>query len=308
MCVNGAARVLPSAQLLTLALLRAPAAGAQELQNALAKIAPPDCTMPVQLPAHASIQFGGMELRLFQDTIERRILFTIPWQLPPGHDRPRVFLNNTAVPLLTIIPAYRLTETEHPISPETFRDRLVVIGGSHSEARDMYLTPLGPTPGTMVLITALHTSLQYGALRFPPTWHKLLLAFGLVLVVSLCFHFFHLGVATVVALFLVCTSTVILSVRWLEFGIWLDATLPTLGVILHRWVAVLEHGWQSRGLRALLSDEYRSFIPPLCRQEYRKMPRVWKGFPGNRLAGNASEAVAQKQGWGVSPMSHLLFL
>ena len=65
-------------------------------------------------------------------------------------------------------------------------------------------------PGAMILINAIHTALQYGTLWPPPSWHQWVVGFGVVAIVSVCFHVLSYGRATVVALLVVLTSTIVL--------------------------------------------------------------------------------------------------
>ena len=99
-------------------------------------------------------------------------------------------------------------------------------------------------PGAMVVVNAIHTALQHGSLTSPPKHMKLMAAAGLVVLVSLFFHFLPLGWATLVSFVVVGFCTATLSYMWLQLGIWIDGTIPMLGIMLHRWVSAIEHKFE----------------------------------------------------------------
>ena len=50
------------------------------------------------------------------------------------------------VPLVVHLPALPIVENDD-VAADPVRDRIVVIGGSNAESRDMFLTPVGAMPG-----------------------------------------------------------------------------------------------------------------------------------------------------------------
>ena len=122
--------------------------------------------------------------------------------------------------------------------PNCCAARIVVIGGSNSAARDIHATPVGRMPGSMILINAIHTVRQHGALRAPSG----VLSYGLVaaqvLLLASLFYLLDYRKATVIALVLVSLLTFGLSTVLLKSGIWIDATMASCGVVLHRWIAI----------------------------------------------------------------------
>jgi CHASE2 domain-containing sensor protein len=188
----------------------------------------------------------GQIVRLGQ---EGRILFTIPWRLPPGQARPFVQPQyGPAKPILTTISASTLLADEVPAPGGALSGAVVVIGGSFADGRDRYATPIGRMPGALVLINAVNTALSFpqGALRPAPRWLEGAVALFVILTVSFLFALFRASVAVALSLALVLAVVLLVGRLWIEAGVWLGATLPVLSIMLHRWLDLLEHSWGHR--------------------------------------------------------------
>ena len=241
--------VLPSMPLATYALINDGSAGFGALERQLAGLAPGDCAHP------PSAERESIKLRIGERIIvlgeEGRVLFDIPWRLPEGEARPLV--ETTAgrrTPLLTVISADALLDAYEGPGPGGVLDGAVaVIGGSYSEGFDVHATPIGRMPGALILINAAHTALQFpqAALYPPPLWQEWLLAGLLIAAVALFFTLLPLGAAMGLSLLLTLAVTLGANFSWLRAGVWVDVTLPVLGIVVHRWVGSIEHSWAHYG-------------------------------------------------------------
>jgi CHASE2 domain len=101
--------------------------------------------------------------RCLPDDLDRdgMIVFTLPWNL--GSDEAWPALPD-GTRLLTRISAGLLAQAEEV---ETLSGRIVVIGGSYVDSWDYHLTPIGVMPGAMVIINAIHSHLEFGAVHAP---------------------------------------------------------------------------------------------------------------------------------------------
>jgi CHASE2 domain-containing sensor protein len=116
------------------------------------------------------------------------------------------------------------------------RGRIVIIGGSYTDARDTYRTPIGWMPGAIILANAIHSLRTFGPLRPPEFWtQKLPLIVFSVLLVGLSFHFLPVAVATLLALPAVLLVTFLLSTLWIQSGVWVDATAGCAAIVVHRF-------------------------------------------------------------------------
>jgi CHASE2 domain-containing sensor protein len=174
-----------------------------------------------------------------QSASEFRIVYTLPWedgQAPPilGGD----------VPLVTRVSAQVVTNAES--LPQEWKNRILIVGGSYGAAEDVHQTPIGPMPGAMIIANAIHSLHQFDFVKDPSPLGKFFAASIAIVSVAVILHaldrlrvvprfmslFIAFGFTLVI---MIAESYVVLVLRWLPEGIWLDATLPCIGVILHHW-------------------------------------------------------------------------
>jgi hypothetical protein len=133
------------------------------------------------------VQIGPVTLNIGPESLGHRIVYTMPWRVPANRSRPSVRIDGQSAPLLVHLPAHRVIKASTLVSTEAVKDRVVVIGGSFLEGRDIHLTPIGAMPGTFVLANSIHSILQYGELRHPATWRRVVTILVTVIAVSAAF-------------------------------------------------------------------------------------------------------------------------
>jgi hypothetical protein len=137
-----------------------------------------------------------------------------------------------------VIPAIRLLE---PVRNENgFAGGLVVIGQSFEAARDQHATPLGVMPGAMVLVNSLDSMLDLKLLRPPGEVCKYLFELGSIILIGYVFARFDSFIATLVILITFVPLLLVLNYQLLRWSVWLDVSLPLLGIFAHRIIAGLE--------------------------------------------------------------------
>ena len=120
-CNGGRANVLPAMQLLASVLLLDPENGTTKLETALAGHLP-DCSARARGPAppDVTLQLGDLEIALVGDRTSSRILYNFGG--PPGEIAATVPFEGRETPILTRIPAHRLTEASSSRTPSWFVD------------------------------------------------------------------------------------------------------------------------------------------------------------------------------------------
>ena len=223
---EGVPMLVPSVQVATLAAL-AGTEGRTNLDQALQAATPASCN-GVMTKLSTNLTLGDRQIEVTENTFAQRILFSFPWKLGEGETRPEVVLDGRNTRLLTIIPAHAVTEGGLKL---TFpAGHIAVIGASNQDARDNHFTPLGAMPGSLILINAIHSLIQYGQMTTPPPWMQLLTATCLLVAVSLIFVRFPSMLGTVISLVVLVALLVPLSMYLFRFGIWLDFALPIVAI------------------------------------------------------------------------------
>jgi CHASE2 domain-containing sensor protein len=235
-------QALPSAPLLVAALLND---RLSSLDAALGRLLPTSCNaaMP-RAPAVRWVVSKDVFVNLDATRRASRIFYTIPWQLRPQEARPTVKLGAESVPLLIRIPAERIVS--QPALAEDLHGYVVVIGASHADSRDLYMTPLGEMPGALILINAMHTLLQVGELRPLNLWLSAVIQIAFIIVMSLTFQRWNsfLGAAAVLAV--IVLGIMPLSLWGLRSGMWLDFVAPLLAVQVFQIVKTVQGGLDSK--------------------------------------------------------------
>lgn len=186
---------------------------------------------------------------------EYRIVYTLPWE----YDKAPPVLSN-GIPIMTRVSAQILSRGVGPKKREVpgalplWQGRVVIIGGSFAASQDIHLTPIGPMPGAMIVANAIHSLHQFGVITEARPLLKLLAGFIAILPAAWILSrrgprwLWHtvagypgifLPLKSVVAGFGVILVTMLVSWALLDWrmsgSVWVDATLPCIGLIIHQW-------------------------------------------------------------------------
>lgn len=255
-CVEGQPDVIPSVQLLAATLLTCNSGSLEDANNVINKnlvgFAPQRCPSTHYIPQELAnpILFcetaNGDKLEIDKGErggIRQRIVFKMDWRPPEnpeskwmryqisGKDKS----DGTYKFILTVYSAQPyLDEITQTGSSSPLNDKVVIIGGSYSEARDIYATPLGRMPGGLILINAIDSLLRYGEIQSLPEWAKWVVEVVLIVLASLIFTFVGSSFWKVTVAGMLTLSILIpLSIFVLSLGIWMDFSLPLLAVLFH---------------------------------------------------------------------------
>jgi hypothetical protein len=253
-CQDHISETRPSVELLTTALLREQSTGAQRVScwlAALPRQACPECPRRAPLPSFCqgdngsggSFELDGLSISAKASDLSQRILYTIPWNADEEAGRARIGSKGALV--LTVLSAGAIAGEEAPAMSAAARaaliaDRVVVIGGSYADGRDIHSTPIGRMPGALVLINAINSLHMNGQLRPVPSP----LEYGIMIVLlvgqSYLLSRFRRFWGSFLSVMTVVVITVPLSFYFLRIGQWLDFAIPLMGVQLHHTAERLE--------------------------------------------------------------------
>jgi CHASE2 domain-containing sensor protein len=216
----------------------------------------------------------GKDLNVHEDTsgIRPRIMYKLDWK-PLVYEKEANKLmrwpseDKSGEYILTVISAQDLKK-----HIGTFKDHIVVIGGSYSDRGDIHLTPLGRMPGGLVIINAIHTLLEYQEIKPLNEWFhqwfgsflgveniQILVTMVLIVLVSLIFTVFSssfwsiMVVGGVIILPLTYFSVMALG----QWGVWIDFVLPLLAVQFHYIAANFEQMAEEKKQQDRLSPEIK---------------------------------------------------
>lgn len=173
---------LPDAALAAWLVLNSDFASAkQQLEGALAKAAA-ECTFESSGGRGHSpkdeIVLSAPKVSLRNEWPNDSITFSMAWDLEKGVNRPLVSgTDGRLTPVLQIISAEPFTKPS-PIEPgsELFRDKVVIIGSSAGDHRDLHPTPLGETPGAVIVANHLRSLFENGVDHRANFWGGLCLS------------------------------------------------------------------------------------------------------------------------------------
>ena len=260
-CVGIQPYVIPSFQLLTVAMLQADAdLAASYVQDKLNERFLPDCSGG-ETPAKPAEFFppfalGSLELALETTDIAQRISYRLAWEPPadkssgaldaddyvptiPGQARRRL--------VLATLPAHQITDSEKPVSTSLLRDRVVAIGGSFRESSDIHLTPLGTMPGALIIINAIQSLAEHGELAPVPLWAVLVIEAVLILIMSVAFTLSPALWGQMFSGLFIFAVLLPISYWLFRYGVWVGFALPLLAVQLHQLWADFEVEYMSSG-------------------------------------------------------------
>jgi CHASE2 domain-containing sensor protein len=245
--------VLPSVELAAVAALKG---SEKQLTFALKQLIPGSCDASDGTNAEITVN-GGRSVMLPGDRKERRLIYSIRWQLDEPYLGPWTSFRGRNTPLVAVLSAARVLDAAKAGDTIAIASgRVVVLGNSFRQDNDYRRTPIGSMPGAMVVINAVHSLLQHGSTTEPSIWTRIAIGLGLVIFNAVAFLFLRLFLAVLVG-FLVITVVLVVTLQWLQSGSVLDVTAPSIGVLAHRMFVITEEGLRlvrSRGLRALLRD------------------------------------------------------
>jgi len=209
---------------------------------------------------------GFGELETDHEDIGQRILYSIPGILQEGESYPENFVRRSVLPITKInsptveqkivdqcpeqcptecplqcrIPSNVTTDMSQ-FDSSWLKGRVVVIGASFADSRDIYSTPIGLMPGAMVIVNAINSLYKHGQIEKPEIFWIYLSEILLIVLMSIAFALFDASfLGMLVSSSIIIAIMLPLSFYLFKYGIWLDFAIPLIGVQLHRMHASFE--------------------------------------------------------------------
>ncbi|RKZ90816.1 MAG: hypothetical protein DRR19_09025 [Candidatus Parabeggiatoa sp. nov. 1] len=231
-CTKNQPAVIPSIQLLAVALVKNPTAGTLQITSKINEIKPTDCRKANTMTSTGHFLLGDLKIHFSPTRLHRRIVYNISGDdviSRKGVRRPNISWKGKEYSILSIREVHKITDNNQPIDNEFLQGSITVIGGSYMNSRDIYATPIGRMPGTMVIINAIHSLLQYGELKTLSLSEMLLIQTAFILVISLVFAYFkNVFFGNVISVVLIIILMVPFSLWLFEYGVWLNFAITLL--------------------------------------------------------------------------------
>ncbi|OQW90703.1 MAG: hypothetical protein BWK78_06380 [Thiotrichaceae bacterium IS1] len=249
-CVKDQPGIIPSVELLVAALIRNGVRQGRELiRNSLERFKPNcrDNFSKNQFLPEDIIFIGDLIMTLKEP--QQRIMYSMPWLAENKTSNLSFLSDQRREPISTIIPAHYYSEANITASLEVFENQIVVIGGSYRDGRDIYLTPIGDMPGSLILINAIH-SLLYNIIVLPAIGFTFGLEIFLIMLMSIVLMwsrtFWGMLLSGVMVIFLLLPMSIV-SFR---YGVWVNFIIPLVSVLL-------SHIGAEFNMRVVESENYR---------------------------------------------------
>lgn len=163
-----------------------------------------------------------------------RFLYVISWnpEEPSLFGGPEIPWKGKTIRLFTRLPAIsvlnQVNKDESYTALDLVADKIVIIGGSYSESRDYYRTPVGHMPGAVVIANAIHSLLNYKLLKSIYGWKAVLLAVIMVVLFAIAqgivgrFVNAHTLAATLGIAAVLSIAAITISILYYVSAIWVN--------------------------------------------------------------------------------------
>lgn len=222
-CFDESPVLVPSIQLVTVSILSGGDRGTDDtiaLGDELNRRLPRNCRdIPrAERSLDKEIQLGPHRIDIASGRTGERLIYTIPYRSGPE---------------LQVVSAGAVVRAAEPRAHDLVRDRVVVIGSSHTDARDTYRTPIGDMPGAVILINAVKSLGAFGQVRAPNPLLKWTINIVLILFMAFIFSWLESLLAEVLTGLVIVIVLLPMSFYFFKYGIWIDFAIPLLGMQLH---------------------------------------------------------------------------
>jgi hypothetical protein len=189
-----------------------------------------------------NISVGSETYQVTSVGIDTRIQYQMGWNMERTSPIVQYTTPDVRVisgPLLKSIRTSSLLINNRPLPAENITDRIVLIGTSHGETGDVFDTPLGEMPGSVLIANAVKSFVEYGPLQATPVWQKIIVVLALNL---LAFGFFKYckklsfyDPILFKQLFLALNALLwtLMSLVILQHSVWVDILFPQYAVSLY---------------------------------------------------------------------------
>jgi CHASE2 domain-containing sensor protein len=221
-------QIVPSIELLAMAKVQG--CTAADIENALEPFRPQNCEKKYRQPKQKTVKLCQLEISTDKRGIHQRIMYGMSWE----RNKNSPLHTQAGELILTICQAQGVESGTDSDCLKNLNNSIVVIGGSYRDGGDVHLTPLDDMPGSLIIINAIHSLLEYGTIDSFSVWWNLLLTVVLIVIMSLLFARFTSFWGMVLSGAVIIFAVLPLAIFWFSEGIWFDFALPLIVVQVYR--------------------------------------------------------------------------
>lgn len=177
-----------------------------------------------------TIQVKDFKVDILHNSLMQRVYYSIPWKFKPNESSPKiVYENNSETDLIisrSVLPILQDKKTDKA----WLKDRVVIIGGSYWDARDIHLTPFGDMPGAVILANSINTLNSIGLIERPSYFVQFLIIGLMIIVITVIFSKVSSFLGMIVGLAVSLVLLIPISYILFGYGIWLNFALPVIAI------------------------------------------------------------------------------
>jgi hypothetical protein len=224
-CLNGSVVLVPATQLIAAAILSGTDVGTKTGEVALNAVNLRSCSRSDESSEPMLKKVADNDVATISTAAEfdQRLIYSIPWKDP--------------APDLITVPAHIITESTRDLSADLIENRVVIIGASFADSRDIHRTPIGEMPGALIIANAIKSLSFYGQLRKPPVFAQWFEKLSLIFVAAWLFSRFDSLIAVTLSGAILIIALVPISFHLFKYGMWVDFAIPLFAMLIHRGVA-----------------------------------------------------------------------
>lgn len=236
-------QVLPSVQLVVATYLACKGGDIHKLMKSLNMLRSETNKNSVSIQTNETLSecLKSLNFKSSTDYLQQRIIYRIPWVQKKGEARAKIDFNGQRVPVFSKYSADRLINTKQTTDEQFIAGRIVLIGSSTQDSRDIYKTPLGEMPGVLILANAINSLLENGQIHPPSLVFILLIEFLLILMITSCFTRYSPIRAMLFSGGIIIAVLIPISLVFFKQGLWIDFAIPLFAVQLHEMYKNLKY-------------------------------------------------------------------
>jgi CHASE2 domain-containing sensor protein len=226
--------VIPAIELLAMGVIKN---CTTEIEQVLQTFQPNNCSEQNTSKKPSDIQFCGMNISTNIRGVNQRIMYSMPWLVEDeAPSLPYILYDEKDKPIVTIFSAQAYAESKSQASLEALKDNIVIIGGSYRDGGDIHLTPLDTMPGSLIIINAIHTLLEYNSIQSLSIIYQLIFMILCIFIISYIRiklnYIWNLVIVSIIIMVVIPLSIILFS-----HGIWLNLALPLVAVQLNEMLS-----------------------------------------------------------------------
>jgi len=226
--------VIPSVELLAVGVIRN---CTDEIKQTLKIFQPNNCSEKNTSKQPSKINFCGMNINTDIRGVNQRIMYSMPWLVEDETPSLPYFVSDeNDKPIVTIFSAQAYAEPKPQASLEALTGNIVIIGGSYRDGGDIHLTPLNTMPGSLIIINAIHTLLEYNSIESLSIVYQLIFITVCIFIISYIrvklSYIWNLVIVSIIIILVIPLSIILFS-----HGIWLNLALPLIAVQLNEMIS-----------------------------------------------------------------------